>query len=75
MNMCQCLQCKSLNRAINSCKTEMDEIVKGNVAMPPTFHGNNEVWNSLQEERYEHLENFMMSLKFIRDYPERQIQV
>jgi len=67
MNMCQCLQCKSMNRAIQSCKREMDEIVNGKVAKPPTFQGDSIIWNDLQEERYEYLEGFMMKLKFKRE--------
>jgi len=74
-NLCQCLQCKALNRAITSCKEEMDKIVKGYVIKPPTYQGDSEVWSSLQEERYDYLEGFMMKLKFIREYPEREIQV
>ena len=74
-NLCQCLQCKAINRAINSCKREMDEIVNGNVAKPAGFIGNSEAWNELQEQRYEYLEGFIMKLKFIREYPEREMQV
>jgi len=73
--MCQCLQCKSLNRAILKCKSEMDKIVKGNVIQPATYQGDSEIWSSLQEERYDYLEGFMMKLKFINEYPERQMQV
>lgn len=53
----------------------MDELVNGKVAKPPTFQGDNDIWNDIQEQRYEYLENFMMNLKFIIDYPERQMQV
>jgi len=53
----------------------MDEIVKGNVIRPATYQGDAEIWSSLQEERYDYLEEFMMKLKFIVDYPERKMQI
>ena len=73
--MCQCLPCKAINRAIDSCKKEMDKIAKGNVIRPATYQGDAEIWSSLQEERYDYLEEFMMKLKFIVDYPERKMQI
>ncbi len=75
MNLCQCLQCKAINRAMDSCKREMDEIANGKIAKPPTFQGDSEIWTSMQEERYDYLEGFMMKLKFIVDYPEKEMQV
>lgn len=35
----------------------------------------NDMWENMEEERYEYLENFMMHLIFFLEYPDREMNI
>ena len=66
-----CPQCDSLQRAIDSCQREIEELESGHNPLP--FGG--ETAHEILEERLEYLQGLKSSFIFIRDYPEREMQV
>lgn len=71
-----CKQCEALQRAIDSCEKELEKIKKGLVPIPEGYQlDENEIWGDIMEERFGYLEGLQSKFQFIRDYPERKMQV
>lgn len=64
-----------LDQTIEKISNELIRMTERYNPKPKTFSGSDEIWFDIQEQRYEHLSNFMMSLKFIREHSDQEMQI
>ena len=64
-----------LDRVIAKAKKETDDYIEGKPVRDKPKTMGDDIWQEMCEERYEYLSDFLSRMTFIRDYPEREMQV
>jgi hypothetical protein len=64
-----------LDRIIKKIQHILESYRNGKPDIKKPEHFDQWIWDDIQEERYEHLENFLSSLMFIRDHPDKEMAI